>query len=74
MADELFDRVIADAASKREARLAYDRAWREAHPDYNREWYEKKREARRVYMREWYLRRKARAQGEGEANPDRQGR
>ena len=85
MADELFDQVIADAASKREARLAYDRAWREAHPDYsrawrkahpdyNREWYEKNRGAKRVYSRAWYLRRKARAQGEGEANPDRQGR
>ena len=31
-------------------------------------------EAKRVYSRAWYLRRKARAQGEGEANPDRQGR
>jgi hypothetical protein len=38
MADELFDRVIADAARKREARReakrAYLRAWRKANPDY----------------------------------------
>jgi hypothetical protein len=73
MADELFDQVIADAARKREARrearraydrayreknreakLAYARAYREAHPDYERAYREKNREARLAYAREWY--------------------
>ena len=59
----LFDRVIAAAARKREAKRARDRAWRE-----------KNRDAIRAYEGERYLmRRKARTQGEGEANPDRQG-
>jgi hypothetical protein len=79
----LFDRVIADAARKREAKLASDRAWREAHPDYDRAYREKNREAQRACDRKWreahpdydrerYLRRKARAQGEAAADRDAQ--
>jgi hypothetical protein len=85
MADELFDQVIADAARKREARRAYDRAYREKNREarlaYAREWYRKNREAKRARDRAWreahpdYEReryRKARAQGEAAADRDAQ--